>query len=213
MQELENAYRVLDLEPGASMEEVNQAYKDLVFIWHPDRLPKENTRLIEKAQEKIKQLNQARDYLRTHVRVGSRTSHKTADYRSRTRPYARAYTNSNHRQRSTAEHASQGNYHRRYSNPYQTYQSRYAQSAYGTYGTSRSTGNESEAQTHSTSNYQGPNNSNAQAETAHQASHEVYPNPAERSRDTSTRNPSTYPTSSYNDGWNNYTPITLRTCA
>ena len=48
MQELDNAYRILDLEPGASMEEVNQAYKDLVFIWHPDRLPKDNLRLVEK---------------------------------------------------------------------------------------------------------------------------------------------------------------------
>ena len=52
MQELDTAYQILDLEPGASMEEVNQAYKDLVFIWHPDRLPKDNLRLIEKAQEK-----------------------------------------------------------------------------------------------------------------------------------------------------------------
>ncbi len=69
MGELENAYRMLDLEPGASLDEVNQAYKDLVFIWHPDRLPKENQRLVAKAQEKLKQLNHARDYLRTHARI------------------------------------------------------------------------------------------------------------------------------------------------
>ena len=36
---LEQYYQVLGLEVGASLEEVNQAYKDLVFIWHPDRLP------------------------------------------------------------------------------------------------------------------------------------------------------------------------------
>ncbi len=39
IQNLEQHYKVLGLEPGASLEEVNQAYKDLVFIWHPDRLP------------------------------------------------------------------------------------------------------------------------------------------------------------------------------
>lgn len=102
MQELENAYRMLDLEPGASMEEVNQAYKDLVFIWHPDRLPKDNTRLIEKAQEKLKQLNQAREYLRTHARVAS--SSRTNSSRStetRSRSYARTRSYGSTRPRSS----------------------------------------------------------------------------------------------------------------
>ncbi|HEY9644457.1 MAG TPA: J domain-containing protein, partial [Coleofasciculaceae cyanobacterium] len=64
MSDLERHYRVLGLEPGASLEEVNQAYRDLAFIWHPDRLPKDNPRLQEKAQEKLKELNQAREHLR-----------------------------------------------------------------------------------------------------------------------------------------------------
>jgi len=33
---------------------VNQAYKDLAFIWHPDRIPKDNLRLQQKAQEKVR---------------------------------------------------------------------------------------------------------------------------------------------------------------
>lgn len=65
---LEQYYKVLGLEPGASLEEVNQAYKDLVFIWHPDRLPKENQRLIQKSVEKLQQINQARDSLRSFHR-------------------------------------------------------------------------------------------------------------------------------------------------
>ena len=56
MNELEQSYRVLELHPEASMEEVNQAYKDLVFIWHPDRLPQENHRLIQKSAEKLKEI-------------------------------------------------------------------------------------------------------------------------------------------------------------
>ena len=52
--ELERYYRILELEPGATLEEINQAYKDLVFVWHPDRLPKDNLRLQHKAQEKLK---------------------------------------------------------------------------------------------------------------------------------------------------------------
>jgi curved DNA-binding protein CbpA len=65
MSELERYYRVLELEPGATLEEVNQAYKDLVFVWHPDRLPKDNIRLQQKAQDKLKLFNEARDKLRS----------------------------------------------------------------------------------------------------------------------------------------------------
>jgi uncharacterized protein YjbI with pentapeptide repeats len=59
-------YKALELEPGASLEEVNQAYKDLVLVWHPDRLPQDSVRLQEKAQAKLKELNNARDRLREY---------------------------------------------------------------------------------------------------------------------------------------------------
>jgi uncharacterized protein YjbI with pentapeptide repeats len=65
MNDLDQCYRVLGLEPGASLAEVNQAYKDLAFIWHPDRVPEDNKRLRDKAQEKLKEINQARDQLRS----------------------------------------------------------------------------------------------------------------------------------------------------
>ncbi|QYO63900.1 J domain-containing protein [Leptolyngbya sp. 7M] len=66
MSDLDSYYKVLGLEPGASLEEVNQAYRDLAFVWHPDRLPKDNPRLQEIAHQKLKELNQARDRLRSH---------------------------------------------------------------------------------------------------------------------------------------------------
>ena len=68
IQNLERHYKVLGLEPGASLEEVNQAYKDLVFIWHPDRVPQDNERLVKKSVEKIQQINEARDFLRSYHR-------------------------------------------------------------------------------------------------------------------------------------------------
>ena len=68
IQNLEQHYKVLGLEPGASLEEVNQAYKDLVFIWHPDRVPQENERLVQKSVEKLQQINEARDSLRSYHR-------------------------------------------------------------------------------------------------------------------------------------------------
>lgn len=63
----ERYYRVLGLEPGATLEEVNQAYKDLAFIWHPDRIPNDNPRLQQKANEFLKEINTARDRLRSYL--------------------------------------------------------------------------------------------------------------------------------------------------
>ena len=65
MSDFERYYRVLGLKPGASLEEVNQAYRQLAFQWHPDRLPKDDLTLQAEAQEKLKALNQARDQLRS----------------------------------------------------------------------------------------------------------------------------------------------------
>lgn len=57
-------YRTLELENGASPEEVKQAYKDLATVWHPDRFPN-NARLQQKAQDKLKEINKAYEQLRS----------------------------------------------------------------------------------------------------------------------------------------------------
>ena len=56
-------FEILELPPGASMEELNQAYKDLVNIWHPDRFSN-NPRLKRKAEEKLKEVNRAYEALK-----------------------------------------------------------------------------------------------------------------------------------------------------
>jgi len=50
--------RTLEIEPGASLEEVRQAYLDQTKIWHPDRFSND-IRLQKKAEEKLKQINLA----------------------------------------------------------------------------------------------------------------------------------------------------------
>lgn len=57
-------YRTLELEPGASAEEVKAAYLDLVKVWHPDRYQNEPERLRLRAQEKLKAVNEAYARLR-----------------------------------------------------------------------------------------------------------------------------------------------------
>ena len=79
MDQIEQAYNVLELETGAAMAEVNQAYKDLVFIWHPDRIPAERDRLREKAEAKLKALNEARSFLRSQVKNGKIPARSTVN--------------------------------------------------------------------------------------------------------------------------------------
>ena len=60
-------YRILEVRPGASPDEIKEAYLDLVKVWHPDRLQDEHPRLRQKAEEKLKQLNLAYARLIEHV--------------------------------------------------------------------------------------------------------------------------------------------------
>jgi TonB family protein len=50
--------RLLEVEPGASTEEIRQAYRDQTKVWHPDRFSND-TRLQQKAEERIRQINSA----------------------------------------------------------------------------------------------------------------------------------------------------------
>ncbi|HBE18095.1 MAG TPA: hypothetical protein DEG17_08370 [Cyanobacteria bacterium UBA11149] len=56
-------YRILDLDPGASPEEVHQGYLDMTWVWHPDRFVG-HPRLQQKAHYKLQELNEAHEKLR-----------------------------------------------------------------------------------------------------------------------------------------------------
>ena len=56
--EYDSDCRTLEVEPGVSLEEIRQAYRDQTKVWHPDRFPND-IRLKKKAEEKLKQINLA----------------------------------------------------------------------------------------------------------------------------------------------------------
>lgn len=56
-----NLYEVLELEPGASKEEIQKAYKVLVKKYHPDRFQKPVDK--KRAEEKFKLIKEVYDYL------------------------------------------------------------------------------------------------------------------------------------------------------
>ncbi len=63
MDEINQYYKILELEPGASLEEVKEAYRDLAFVWHPDRFV-QNSRLQARATIRLKEINEAYQKLR-----------------------------------------------------------------------------------------------------------------------------------------------------
>src|SRR6266545_1886477 len=60
--ELTECYNLLGLSPDAASAELKAAHRDLAKVWHPDRFL-HDPRLQEKAQEKIKKINEAYDQL------------------------------------------------------------------------------------------------------------------------------------------------------
>ena len=65
MTEIEQAYRTLDLNPGASIKEIVEARDDLLALWDPNRL-KSNPRLRSKAAVKIREIHGAYQILMQH---------------------------------------------------------------------------------------------------------------------------------------------------
>ncbi|HEY9826597.1 MAG TPA: J domain-containing protein [Stenomitos sp.] len=83
MHEFESHFQLLELEPDASLDEVQRAYRDLVMIWHPDRFA-HNVRLQRKAEEKVKQFNDA--YLALKQWYGSRSGRSVANESRQSHP-------------------------------------------------------------------------------------------------------------------------------
>ena len=62
MTELDKCYELLGVRPGVSVAELKAAYKDMAKVWHPDRFA-HDPRLQQKAQEKLKEINEAYEQL------------------------------------------------------------------------------------------------------------------------------------------------------
>lgn len=74
-EEIRNCYRVLEIEPGASLDAVKDAYRQLVKIWHPDRFP-DDLKLQKRAKDKTTQIILA---YRTIIAWVERTSRVAAE--------------------------------------------------------------------------------------------------------------------------------------
>ena len=64
--DIDKYYQMLEVQRGASPDQVKQAYKDLVNIWHPDRVSN-NPRLKQKAEAKLKEINTAYEKVNSYL--------------------------------------------------------------------------------------------------------------------------------------------------
>ena len=80
--EIDQCYKLLGLTSNATLEDVNKAYKALALLWHPDRIPRENVQQQLQAQEKLKEINHARDSLRKAVEQKVSNSQAKSSYQT-----------------------------------------------------------------------------------------------------------------------------------
>ena len=72
VEDISECYRVLELEPGATLEDVKHSYRELVKVWHPDRFANDPN-LQKRAQEKLKQINLAYERICSGEGTGPRS--------------------------------------------------------------------------------------------------------------------------------------------
>ncbi|HEY9650515.1 MAG TPA: J domain-containing protein [Coleofasciculaceae cyanobacterium] len=85
MLDAERCYRVLDLTPDASPEEIHQGYLDMTWVWHPDRFAG-HPRLQQKAHNKLQELNEAHEQLRSFQQASRMKTLRTQAKKAPTSP-------------------------------------------------------------------------------------------------------------------------------
>jgi formylglycine-generating enzyme required for sulfatase activity len=76
---IQEYFRILGLAHGASLQEIRQAYRDLVKVWHPDRF-QNDLRLQGLVQEKLKEINIAYEIILQNYAPHSKQTLKSSRF-------------------------------------------------------------------------------------------------------------------------------------
>ncbi len=88
--DINRCFEILKLSPDALAGEVNQAHRDLVNVWHPDRFAG-NPRLRQKGEDQLKEINMARDCVLSFLSGKRKTSPGKVDVRARAEAVIRTW--------------------------------------------------------------------------------------------------------------------------
>ena len=58
-----NAYKILEIRPEASMNEIKQAYRKMAKKYHPDKIQSNDQAMIKGAEEKFREVRKAYESL------------------------------------------------------------------------------------------------------------------------------------------------------
>ena len=119
--EINNACQTLELDPGASLSQVEKARREMTIDWNPDRFPN-GSELQRKAREQTKAIHTAYEVLKRHLTDGEmEASQKLGDAEekpppkteSAKKPAKPAPTNSEHRQKTSSQRRRKSSRHSR----------------------------------------------------------------------------------------------------
>jgi hypothetical protein len=79
MDAIESSLQILGVRAEATPDEINQAYRDLAMVWHPDRFSN-GSRLRQKAEDTLKRINEAYRILRYCDRTSNAHSRPSRDH-------------------------------------------------------------------------------------------------------------------------------------
>lgn len=88
--ELSRCYDLLGVSRGASSQELKTAHRDMAKVWHPDRFA-HDPRLQQKAQEKLKEINEAYDQLTSGKRARRASNHSSTSHADQAQPRTREH--------------------------------------------------------------------------------------------------------------------------
>jgi hypothetical protein len=81
--DLNECYKILEIEADATATQVKEAFRDLMQIYHPDHLYSFNPRIREKGKRKAAQINQAREKILSYLKSKPDKVGKAPDCESR----------------------------------------------------------------------------------------------------------------------------------
>ncbi len=87
--DIKKSFEILNLNPDASPDDVRQAYRDLVNVWHPDRFLN-NPRLQEKAAHQLQEINLAYETVMAFTGTASKPSAQHSEQTEKPRSQPRA---------------------------------------------------------------------------------------------------------------------------